>query len=83
MPVCPSSACTRQATAAGQLNGCPFPRNALFVFEIGKASRSDEGRSLVFMDRTWSSCPRRQWVPAMLEGVWRRAIQETPLPQRS
>lgn len=63
----------RQANAAGQLNGCPFPRNALFVFEIGKASLQPGGRPLVFMDDTWSQCPAAKWVPAMLEGVWRRA----------
>jgi hypothetical protein len=63
----------RQASAAGQLGGCPFPRNALFVFEIGKASQQEGGRPLVFMNDTWSQCPAAQWVPAMLEGVWRRA----------
>jgi hypothetical protein len=65
----------RQSTAAGQLSGCPFPRNALFVFEIGEASRREGGGPLVFMDDTWSRCPAAQWVPAMFEGVWRRAIR--------
>jgi hypothetical protein len=65
----------RQATAAGQVGGCPFPRNALFVFEIGEASLHEGGRPLVFMDETWSRCPAAQWVPAMLEGVWRRATR--------
>ena len=63
----------RQATEAGQLDGCPFSRNSLFVLEIGKASRRPGGLSLVFMDGTWSGCPAAQWVPAMFEGVWRRA----------
>jgi hypothetical protein len=65
----------RQATAAGQVGGCPFPRNALFVFEIGDASLHEGGRPLVFMDDTWSQCPAAKWVPAMLEGVWRRATR--------
>jgi hypothetical protein len=65
----------RQATAAGQLGDCPFPRNALFVFEIGEASKREGGSPLVFMDETWSRCPAAQWVPAMLEGVWRRATR--------
>jgi hypothetical protein len=63
----------RQATAAGELNGCPFPKNALFVYEIGEASQRQGGHSLVFMDQTWSRCPAAHWVPAMLEGLWRRA----------
>ena len=65
----------RQATEAGKLGGCPFPRNALFVLEIGKASQRERGKPMVFMDGTWSRCPAADWVPAMLEGLWRRAIQ--------
>jgi hypothetical protein len=63
----------RQATAAGRLGDCPFSRNSLFVFSIGEAAQHPEGRSLVFMEDTWSRCPANLWVPAMLQGVWRRA----------
>jgi len=63
----------RQSTSAGEIRGCPFSKYSLFVLAIGKASKSDGGRSLVFMDDSWSGCPASQWVPAMLEGVWKRA----------
>jgi hypothetical protein len=63
----------RQAAGAGRLGGCPFSRNSLFVLEIGEASRQPGGLPLVFMDGGWSTCPAAEWVPAMLEGVWRRA----------
>jgi hypothetical protein len=63
----------RQATSAGELRGCPFSKYSLFVLAIGKASKCQGGRSLVFMDDSWSGCPASQWVPAMLEGVWKRA----------
>jgi hypothetical protein len=63
----------RQATAAGQLGDCPFSKNALFVLAIGEAGRRPGGRPLVFMDDTWSQCPANTWVPAMLQGVWKRA----------
>lgn len=63
----------RQATAAGELDACPFSRNSLFLLAIGEASQHAEGRSLVFMDETWSRCPANVWVPAMLQGLWRRA----------
>lgn len=63
----------RQATADGQLGDCPYSRHSLFVLLIGEASQHVEGRSLVFMDDTWSRCPANVWVPAMLMGVWRRA----------
>ncbi len=63
----------RQATDAGQLGRCPFPRNSLFILEIGKASQREGGRPFVFMDGSWSRCPAADWVPAMLEGLWLRA----------
>jgi hypothetical protein len=63
----------RQAAAAGQLDGCAYARESLFVLSIGEASRHADGRSLVFMDDSWSRCPANVWVPAMLQGVWRRA----------
>jgi hypothetical protein len=64
----------RQSAAKGTLNGTAFPRNSLFVLEIGTASQLDHGRSLVFMEESWSRCPASTWIPAMLEGVWRRSL---------
>jgi len=69
----------RQATAAGNINGCPFSRATLFVLNIGIASKSERGdHHMVFLQDTWSGCPAAEWVPAMLEGVWRRASAITP-----
>jgi hypothetical protein len=65
----------RQATADGQLRGCPFSKGSLFVLAIGEACRKPGGRPLVFMDETWSQCPANLWVPAMLQGVWRRSLR--------
>jgi hypothetical protein len=67
----------RQATAAGQLENCPFDKNSLFILAIGEASRQSGGRPLVFMDDTWSQCPASVWVPAMLQGVWKRACSSS------
>jgi hypothetical protein len=63
----------RQAIASGQLGDCPYSRHSLFVLSIGEASQQAEGHSLVFMDESWSRCPANSWVPAMLQGVWKRA----------
>jgi hypothetical protein len=63
----------REATAAGRINDCPYARNSLFVLAIGEASQHADGRSLVFMEDSWSRCPANVWVPAMLQGVWKRA----------
>jgi len=63
----------RQAKAPVRSGDHYFPRNSLFVLEIGKASGQEGCLPLVFMEETWSRCPGAQWVPAMLEGLWRRA----------
>jgi hypothetical protein len=67
----------RQAVADGRLGDCAFSKDSLFVLNIGEACQRPGGRSLVFMDDTWSQCPANLWVPAMLEGVWDRALQVT------
>jgi hypothetical protein len=65
----------RQSTDRGTLMGHSFPKNSLFVLNIGTASQLSGGRSLVSMEESWSACPASTWVPAMLEGVWRRSLR--------
>lgn len=72
----------RQASAQGCLSGTPFARHSLFILNIGVASRQPDGRSLIFMEDSWSRCPAAGWVPAMLQGIWnrrRRAAFRFPL----
>ena len=64
----------RQATVTGELKGNRFSKGSLFVLNIGNAAKLEESKNLVFMRDSWSSCPAERWVPAMLEGVWLRAI---------
>jgi hypothetical protein len=66
----------RQATAAGELNGCEFSNGSLFILNIGDAAKADGTGQLVFMRDSWSSCPAEKWIPALLEGVWLRANAE-------
>lgn len=63
----------RQAQTDGTVAGCPFTRGTLFVLALRTADAQASERDLVFLDRTWSRCPANEWVPALLEGVWRRA----------
>ncbi len=67
----------RQSTDRGKVMGDSFPKNSLFVLNIGTASQLSGARSLVFMEESWSACPASTWVPAMLEGVWRRSLLPT------
>jgi len=64
----------RQAKTSGEVGGCPFRRGALFVLELGSASKGKSNRDLVFLSESWSRCPAEKWVPALLEGVWTRVL---------
>ncbi|XUW92317.1 hypothetical protein OH764_21110 [Burkholderia sp. M6-3] len=63
----------RQATSSGTVGGCPYAAGTLLLLELEKARQASGDESMVFLADTWSRCPAEQWVPAMLEGVWRRA----------
>lgn len=63
----------RQATSPGSVGGCPYAAGTLLLLELEKARQASGDPSMVFLADTWSRCPAEQWVPAMLEGVWRRA----------
>jgi len=62
----------RQAKTSGEVGGCPFRRGSLFILGLGSASKGAGNRDLVFLSQSWSRCPAEKWVPALLEGVWRR-----------
>src|SRR6202030_2749641 len=61
----------RQAKTSGDVGGCPFRTGSLFILELGSASKGAANRDLVFLSQSWSRCPAENWVPALLEGVWR------------
>jgi hypothetical protein len=70
----------RQAKTSGEVSGCPFKKGSLFILGLGSASKGAANRDLVFLSQSWSRCPAEKWVPALLEGVWRRvsaALQES------
>ncbi|WP_321859933.1 hypothetical protein [Burkholderia cenocepacia] len=63
----------RQATSSGTVGGCPYAAGTLLLLELEKARQASGDESMIFLADTWSRCPAEQWVPAMLEGVWKRA----------
>jgi hypothetical protein len=67
------AAVLRQATSDGEIAGCPFHKNAVFVLELSEAHKQADTNDLVFLEDSWSRCPAEQWVPALFEGVWRIA----------
>ena len=70
----------RMAKEDGRMGGCPFKSGSLFVLALGKASKDKAARDLVFLNRSWSRCPAESWVPALLEGVWRRTLVASSEP---
>jgi len=64
----------RLATADAEVGGCPFKKGAFLILSLGSASKAKANRDLVFLSQSWSRCPAENWVPALLEGVWKRAL---------
>lgn len=67
------SSVVRRANADGVFRECPFRKGSLFILSLGAATKNSANRDLVFLSESWSRCPADRWVPALLEGVWRRA----------
>jgi hypothetical protein len=73
MSLCPGSV-VRLARADGTVGGCPFKKGKMFILSLGSATQERRNRDLVFLSQSWSRCPAESWVPALLEGVWRRTL---------
>ena len=73
----------RQAKTSGEVAGCPFKRGSLFILGLGSASKGAANRDLVFLNQSWSRCPAEKWVPALLEGVWTRALVAFPASEKA
>jgi hypothetical protein len=67
----------RQATTAGSIFGCPFRKGTLFVLKLSEAFNRSGDEGVVFQRGSWNQCPAEQWVPALLTGVWVRAIMSS------
>jgi hypothetical protein len=64
----------RQALEKGSANGCPFSKNTLLLLKLKDANKNKNANDLIFMKGAWSQCPAEQWVPAVIKGVWKRAL---------
>ena len=79
----PANTVSRQAKTSGEINGCPFRRGSLFILGLGSATKRAATRDLIFLSQSWSRCPAEKWVPALLEGVWRRALTTLNVPEKN
>jgi hypothetical protein len=69
----------RQATSEGKIGGCPFTRQTLFILGLSEARKRADSKDMVFLENSWSRCPADTWVPALFEGVWKRATENLPV----
>ncbi|HEY9101879.1 hypothetical protein [Chitinimonas sp.] len=68
------AAVLRQPLRDGNVGGCPFSRRTLLVLELDKARQVSGDEAMVFLSQSWSRCPADGWVPALYEGIWKRAL---------
>lgn len=67
----------RQPTAIEGSNRFDLKTATLVLLSLRMANDASPSKDLAFLRNTWSRCPAEQWVPALLEGIWRRAINPT------
>lgn len=64
----------RQPTAPDSAAQEQIGTGTLVMLKLQDANAKTPDADLVFMRNSWSRCPAEQWVPALLEGTWRRAL---------
>lgn len=63
----------RQPTAPVDSASGELETGTLLILGLQAANASAPDANLAFLRETWSQCPAEQWVPALLQGIWRRA----------
>ncbi len=63
----------RQPTMPDSTANGDLETGTLVILNLQAANANAPDANLAFLRETWSRCPAEQWVPALLEGIWRRA----------
>ncbi len=63
----------RQPTAPDSSANGDLEKGTLVILNLQAANANAPDPDLAFLRQTWSRCPAEQWVPALLQGIWRRA----------
>ena len=64
----------RQPLVAGTCPAGSFSEDTLVLLRLERANARHPGYRTAFMSESWSWCPAQDWLPALLEAVWREAI---------
>jgi hypothetical protein len=65
----------RQPLRAGESLAGAFADTTLVLLQLDAAHRHDPSQEMAFMTQSWSRCPAHAWVPALLAGAWRAALE--------
>lgn len=63
----------RQPTAPDTAGNEDLETGTLLILGLQAANVSAPDANLAFLRGSWSQCPAERWVPAFLQGIWRRA----------
>lgn len=67
----------RQPTAPDSSANGELATGTLVILNLQNANTKTPDADLAFLRKTWSRCPAEQWVPALLQGIWRRACGQS------
>ncbi len=65
----------RQPTDTATSDAGNLTPETLVLLKLQDANAHAPSGDIAFLRESWSRCPAEQWVPALLEGVWRRACR--------
>jgi hypothetical protein len=65
----------RQPTAPDDSASGELETGTVVILNLQDANAKRPNADLAFLRNTWSQCPAEQWVPSLLEGIWRRAVK--------
>jgi hypothetical protein len=68
----------RQPTALVNSTKGELTTKTLVMLNLQAANANSGDTDVVFLRETWSRCPAEQWVPSLLEGIWKRACSLPP-----
>lgn len=68
----PASVLRQPLASEGSASG-ELETGTVVILNLQAANTESPNANLAFLRNTWSQCPAERWVPALLEGIWRRA----------
>jgi hypothetical protein len=69
------SSVIRQPTAPTNSAQGELGTGTVVILNLQNANAKAANEDVAFLRGAWSQCPAEQWVPALLQGIWRRACK--------